>query len=322
MLYYSEVIINSLNFLSTFMRRIILSILLVSLAQSMTACDICGCSSGGSYFGILPHFQRSFIGVRYQYQYSYSKPHDINSELYSASQEYFQSTELWGRYTPHKRIQIFGFLPYRFNHRIENDKTIFANGIGDASLLINYVVLSTPSGSASEWRHSLQLGAGIKFPTGKYDLVKNGLFVHQNIQAGSGSYDVPANLIYTVRHKKTGMNAELNYRINGGNPFGFIYGNKLNSALRFLYWKETKQFTFLPSVGLKYEFASGDIQHNEVIEYTGGSSMLASIACDVYYKHFGLGFQLSEPVYQHLGQGYTQDRSRFSANVIYLFNKK
>lgn len=304
------------------MRTILFFILMMSSTYSMQACDICGCSSGSSYVGILPHFQRSFVGVRYQYQYFYSKPHDVNSEQYSASQEYFQSTEIWGRFTPHKRVQIFGFLPYRFNYRIENKATTSTNGIGDASLLVNYVILNTPLTSESMWTHSLQLGAGIKFPTGQYDLVKNGLFVHQNIQVGTGSYDIPANLIYTIRHMKTGLNAELNYRLNGSNQFGFAYGNKLNSALRFLYWKETTHMTFLPSVGLKYEYASSDVQHHEVVEYTGGTSMQASISCDFYYKHLGVGFQLSEPFYERLGQGYTQGKTRLAASLIYLFNKK
>ncbi len=304
------------------MRKILIALLLSFSAIVVNACDICGCASGASYIGLLPSFQRSFIGIRYESQDFFSKPHDMNDEHYAASHEQFKTTEIWGRYTPFKRIQIFGFIPYHFNDRSEGWVPVHTQGIGDLQFLMNYVIFNTSITSSSRLKQSLQLGAGLKLPTGKSDLVKNGLFVHQNMQTGTGSYDVPVNVIYTMKHKTSGLHGEINYRWNGTNKMGYSFGNKLNGALTFLQWIEHKKLTYLPQFGFNAEHADSDKQNNTFVEYTGGNTVLATAGCDIYQKSLSFGLRLSQPIYQQMGNGYTHGKTRISVSIIYLFKKQ
>ncbi len=304
------------------MKNVVFGVVMLCMAIPSFACDICGCASGGSSMGILPRFQQSFVGIRAQSQDFYSKPHNAQGEQYASSHEQFRSFEIWGRYNVHKRIQLFGFLPYRFNLRETGGKTLRTQGVGDLQFLLNYVILNTPMSSLSATRHSMQIGGGIKLPLGQSDLVKDGLFVHQNMQIGTGSYDLPLNLIYTMRHKKNGLNAEINYRINGENRLSYAFGNKFSSTFRYLRWIEKKAVTFLPQAGFNAEQADIDRQSKLSVEYTGGHALSATAGCDAYFRKIALGLQLSQPLYQQLGNGYTRGKTRISANIIYLFKRQ
>ncbi|HOZ51391.1 MAG TPA: hypothetical protein PLU17_06010 [Chitinophagaceae bacterium] len=304
------------------MRYLLTGLISLFLTLPISACDICGCSSGSNSLGVLPRFQSSFIGIRYQTQQFRSKPHHILNEQFDGSREIFHTTEIWGRYNPHRRVQIFGFIPYRMNDRIEGNNSLMNKGLGDMQLLINYLAYYTPIESNSIFKQSLQFGAGIKLPTGNYTKLNNGLFIHQNMQIGSGSFDIPMNLIYSFRRKKMGFTLETNYKLNGSNSMGYSFGNRLNAALRGLRWIEKPKITYLPQISSSVEYASIDQQNNVDIEFTGGTTLLASLGCDLYLKRFAFGLHFHQPYYQNLGEGYTNSKTRMMANFIYLFNTK
>ena len=52
------------------MRYLFVFVLLAGATTVALACDVCGCSAGGNYFGILPRFGKHFLGIRYQYSAS------------------------------------------------------------------------------------------------------------------------------------------------------------------------------------------------------------------------------------------------------------
>lgn len=79
-------------------------------ASQLQACDLCGCANGGSFFGILPQSHRQFVGLRYRYSSYESHLNSVNLR----TKEVFQSTELWGRFYPLKRMQVIAFLPFNF----------------------------------------------------------------------------------------------------------------------------------------------------------------------------------------------------------------
>src|SRR5215218_3212967 len=85
------------------MRKIfILSILIFSAFQS-GACPICGCGVGGFYIGILPSFDRKFMGVRYQYMRYETH---IANDASQFSHDYYRTLELWGGWSIGKKWQI------------------------------------------------------------------------------------------------------------------------------------------------------------------------------------------------------------------------
>lgn len=300
--------------------RIIFSIWFVlGMAYASSACDICGCGAGSSYIGILPKFQKSFVGIRYQFQHFNSNPHAMQSEHYGPSQEYFHATELWGRFVISKKIQLFTFLPFRYNYRIENGKYSQTSGLSDIQAKINFVLYASKNSESIKWKHLLQAGIGVKLPTGKYNQVQDGLMVNQNLQIGTGSFDFPIHAIYTLRNKNIGFNLEATYKLNGKNKMSYQFGNRMNSSFKTLYWVERGNTTLLPSLGCNVEWMNKDKQSNELNIYSGGYTVQASAGLDIYLKKVGFGFNINQPIIQNLGSGYVHSETNISANFIYLF---
>ena len=299
--------------------RIILGICLMLCNFNMIACDICGCAASGNQLGILPQFQKHFIGISYLQSAYHSEPHDGLVDNKSKTIEQFYTVQLWGRAVIRKKIQVFAFVPYKYNKRSNSLSSTKLNGFGDAMLLANVFVFNTTLNLNHKVKHALQLGAGLKLPTGKSDEVQNGLMLHTNIQTGTGSFDIPFNLMYTFRYKSYGVNTELNVTKNGTNKQHFQFGNRANASMRFFAWKNIKQFTLLPSIGTTYEYAAMDQQQKVLQDFTGGKSLLANGGIDMYYQSFGLNLLFQKSVYQHVGNGYINNRPRWMATMMYLF---
>lgn len=197
-------------------RILFIAFFIAAVSGTASACDVCGCSVGGNYFGILPQFQQNFVGVRYQ-QRSFSSEHLtlFPGEEPLRTQEAFHTTEIWGRYVPHPKVHLFAFVPYNFFTKDEENIHSVVSGIGDVSLMAHYIVLNNGNESKRKWKQALQIGIGIKMPTGKSNHIQShsGLLI-PSLQAGTGAFDLPFSAIYTIRNGKWGANAEANYRLN------------------------------------------------------------------------------------------------------------
>ncbi len=298
------------------MKRAILLCLGISMVLYSSACDVCGCGASNYGVGILPQFHKHFVGLRFQSSRYISLPHEDEKNA-SPTNERFQSVQVWGRWSPHKRVQIFAFVPYKINRR-EADQTDIVKGIGDFAMLATYVPINTAPKEKS-WKHMLQVGLGMKVPTAKWDKVVDGLMLHPNIQLGTGSYDLHANLQYTARYRQVGSNVELNYWYNGTNAQHFHFGNKATSSVKFFIWKSWKNISVLPQVGIAGESAAQDKQNMTLQTHTGGYSVLATGGVDVYYKKIGIQCQMRRPVAEQLGEGHISAKPQWLANLIYLF---
>jgi hypothetical protein len=301
------------------MRYLLAIALFAGLATGARACDICGCSAGGSYFGILPRFGKHFVGVRYQYSAFSSTHPPTGSESPSSSQEWFQTGELWGRYVIHPRLQLFAFLPYHHFERHADQKMTTVDGLGDASLVANWMVFNTGDSLYHNWKQAFQIGGGVKLPTGQHLIVREGLLLNPNLQPGTGTYDFPLNAIYTLRHKKWGMNTELQYRMNGVNKNGYQFGNRASTALQLFYWHNLKKCALLPQAGITGEFAQADQKNKIAQDNTGGQAVYATAGVNIYFRRIAVGMNVNQPVYQHLGNGNVHAFTAAAATLSFLF---
>lgn len=302
------------------MKFILVALWVLVSSVSVYACDICGCSTAGNYFGILPQFHGHFIGVRYQYR-SFRSEHVLlfHETEPLVSHEYFQTTELWGRWSPSKKVQLFAFAPANFMRKIENGAVFLENGLGDMSFIANVTLLNTGDDIRNIWKHALQLGGGVKLPTGRSDIQLADGLVNPNFQLGTGSFDFPLNVIYTMRYKRSGFSTELNYRLHTANSSHYRFGNRLNAAMRVFYWQQAGMVSFLPHAGTLWEYAAQNVEKGVLQDLSGGQSLWLTAGLDVYFSRFSIGASYQHGLYQNMAEGRLTAYPRVSANLSFLF---
>ena len=303
-------------------KAIRLTLLLLFTALATQACEICGCSVNGYQFGILPQFKKHFVGVRHQFR-SFRSQHLISQQLYilgNQSREYYHSTEVWGRFQVGKKLQLFAFLPYHHFKQVEAGTTSRANGMGDISLMGYYTALNNANQLHRRFKQTLQLGGGIKLPTGRFLPFRGESELNPHLNTGTGSVDYFINGIHTMRYKRIGLTAEASYRINTENQNQFRYGNRLTTAARFFYWKDvSKKVSLLPQVGLSWETADRDHLYADKQPFTGGSITQLVSGIDVFSSHVGVNLGVQIPLQQNLARGLVHTNTQVNVGLTYIF---
>ncbi|MGV3597833.1 MAG: hypothetical protein ACO1PI_08170 [Bacteroidota bacterium] len=303
------------------MKKYVTAIVAMVCVANALACEVCGCAVGGSTMGILPRFGRHFVGVKYNYS-SFTSKHQtlFNGQPPVYSTEYFTTVTLWGRYVPHKRVQLFAFAPYTYFARNEEGVSIHTEGIGDITLMANYVLLNTTDSAKRKFKHALQIGGGIKLPLGATDRRDANGILPQNMQQGTGSFDVPINLLYTIRYKKAGINVEAGYTVNNAGANEYWYGNKFNGALRLFYWQDYRNTSFLPQIGFNYEHRERDwYKPDGFLNFTGGNALSATAAADVYFYKMAVGVGVKQPLIYNWGGGSVTEKISITSSIVYMF---
>lgn len=307
-------------------KLIIITIILLSVSISK-ACDICGCGVGGYYIGLLPDFNKRFMGLRYQYS-RLTTQLDIDGNHTALSRdEKYNSMELWGAWNIGDRWRILGIIPYNFNERYTNGSDLLQkkSGLGDI-VLNSYFKLFEKMNTTSSNKllvQSLWLGAGIKIPTGEYDVVEqqNTNGNSPNIfQLGTGSVDFMANLMYDIRIQDFGINTNATYKFNSINKDDYHYGNKLMANTTFYYKIALRaNMRIAPNLGIAYENQQHDRTMGYKIEETGGNILNGTIGAEVNLNRVSFGVTYQNPLSQNLAQGRIKADNKFLAHVSFSF---
>jgi hypothetical protein len=296
---------------------VLLTFLIIVSLQNTEACNTCGCGVSNYHYGIVPQFQKNFIGLRYRYRSYTSRLDESHTTAYSY--ETFQSAELWGRFYPFKRVQAFVFIPYNMNWREEGTQVTHLEGLGDMVLSASYNLLNSYDSTASNFTQSLLVGAGVKFPTGAYRAIENGLTVNQNFQLGTGSTDLLFNLIHTLRYKKTGINTEFTYNFNTTNQDEYRFGNTTKTGITGFYVLNVGALTMMPNAGASLETYEDNKQFGAAFEDTGGWAMLYTAGLEAYYRNIAMGFSYTHPGEQQLFSGKVSSNDRLAAHITFMF---
>ena len=303
------------------MRTLFIAVALLAIQSVASACDVCGCSIGGNYLGILPQFHRHFVGFRWSEQ-SFQSAHSLFSAQAGQfdSEESFSTVDALGRFYLTRRVQIFAVMPYRYSRRVEDGQTIHTQGLGDASIMAGYVLLDTGDSLHRKWQHSLTLNGGVKLPTGKHNLTDTeGELLHPNLQPGSGTTDFLLSVMYTLRHGAWGFAADALGRLNTTNQQGYRFGNQVSGAAKIFYWQNAGRILLLPNAGVFADAAQANQGDSNFTEGTGGAAVLGTFGLDAYIGHVSVGFTYQQPVWQNLGYGKVHNNSRWTATVNYVF---
>ncbi len=296
--------------------------------KSSNGCDACGCSSGGNFVGLLPQFNKKFVGLRLKNNLFKVNPenftglgsHDDDHHHQLPHQNNYTTTELWARFYPAKRLQLMMFVPFSVNTKTEDGQTEQIKGIGDMSALLSVVVFNTTDSLEDNFRHALLLGAGVKLPTGKYQQRDDQKVAYvPNFQVGTGAYSLLMNVIYTARLGKFGFNSNLSYSGNGTAETDYHFGNTFNTAQTIFYWIKTKHISLIPNAGIFYENAKVDTQYDSPQPYTGGRNTYGTFGSEFYFGRFALGGNYQLPINKQHNNEAPISTSRFFATFSVVF---
>ncbi|AMM52595.1 hypothetical protein TH61_17345 [Rufibacter sp. DG15C] len=303
---------------------LLLSLFLFTFSFSSYACDG-GCTMGGNYLGILPQFHKNFVGTRfttrsYTIQTMHTHEHDgVPMTHQDIIEEVYSTAEVWGRYVPMKDVQVLAFVPYAFNEERSSRGTTKYSGLGDITLLVNYSLFNTGDSARHAFKHSLQLGGGVKLPTGTHSLHRSEESYSTSLQPGTGSTDFLVNVIYTVRYGKMGLNNDFTYRFNSENSDGYSFGDRFSGSSNLFYWYKLENvLTLLPSAGLYYEHALAD-KFSDLHDSKPGDAFFANLGLNVYVKKVGLEATLQLPITHTEGHHASTANKRAMVNLNYLF---
>ena len=285
-----------------------------------SACDVCGCAATGGYSGILPQYQKHFVGLRWNSR-SFKTRYipSILSDGPTGSSDLFRTTELWGRYFIHPRFQVLGFVPYNQNRIQERDDVTQTSGLGDMSFIANYSVLDFGDSASGSFRQTLVLGAGAKFPTGRFDHEREGERLGVTLQSGTGTLDFLFRTAYTARLGKAGFNTTATWQLNGENRYDYQFGNRLSVAGRLFWWQKVGKVNLLPNAGISYERAGRDIEGQYYVPFSGGKIWMGTLGTDLYLGRYTLGGTWLLPIEQELGDGYITAQQQVQLQFTYLF---
>ena len=278
------------------------------------ACDACGCGVGSYQFGILPQQTKNFVGIRYQTKSDESTPyHDLQTK------EQFQSMEIWGRFYPVKKVQVLALVPFNYNRQETDNIPTEVKGLGDAVVLINYNLLNNTDSLYQMVKHNLFVGGGLKLPTGKADHEIEGNELNPNIQLGSGSLDLIANLMYTVRYNKIGLNTNVTYKYNSTNKNEFRFGNKLGAGAALFSVLNVKDCAIMPNAGFSTELTAKDSHYKSELKESGGQINFLTLGTEFYFKNFSAGVTAQKPVSQNVSEGFVKTNNRFLTHLTFMF---
>jgi hypothetical protein len=307
------------------MKRYLITLLVVVLSASYAlACDICGCGVGSYYIGILPEYNKRFIGLRYQHKTLQTHLGPQGQVTPLTTNETYQTAELWGGWNIGKKFRLLAFVPYNFAKRSSQEANASKGGLGDIAVMGYYNLFTNANTVSSKLLvHSLWVGAGIKVPTGQYEpgeklAVQND---PNNFQLGTASTDFTLNAAYDVRLNDLGVNLNVNYKVNTENNYAYRYGNKLSTnALLYYKFRLFHKITIAPNAGVLYETAQKDVESQKYeVDVSGGYSTALVTGLELATKNFSLGANYQNVVAQQLASNRVNAGNRLMLHLSVPF---
>ena len=309
------------------MKKFIVLIFLLAGFTYAKACDICGCGVGGYYIGLLPDFNKRFLGLRFQLN-KITTQLDINGQRTAlTTDETYRSTELWGAWNISNRWRILAIIPYSFNEKYTSGSDLLRKKDGLSDVVVNgyYQVFSSAKSNSSNKMivHSLWAGLGLKLATGKYDVQEqnNAMAISPNIfQLGTGSFDFIPSVMYDFRIQDFGVNANASDKINTENKDHYRYGDKL-AANASAYYKIAlgNEIRIAPNAGVNFENQQKDHNNSFLVNETGGNIVNATAGLEANIKRLSVGVSFQTPMHQNLGQGRVDAGNRLLTHVSFSF---
>lgn len=277
-------------------------------------CDTCGCGGNGGSMGFGTGLNNNFIGLRYIGQKYRSRDGIFDNSPWI--NENFNTVQAWGKFPIGNRVLLNALIPYHSHNRTFADNSEQSiKGVGDATVLAYYQLLrQTPDSIISiKPEHTLQIGGGVKLPTGSFDAANIEGSVNPSFQLGTGSWDYILAANYGVTHRNWGLSALLNYTLKTENSKNYRFGNQWNLALntyKTYFLSETISLT--PQIGLGGEYFEENKEFDLTVSDTGGEVYFARFGLETNYNRYSVGVSSMIPISQNLNGGKVEVKNRVS----------
>lgn len=302
------------------MKRFLFIYMLISFISEGKACDICGCAASSFSMGILPGSQRHFVGVRSTFR-SFKTTHPpLFGIVEPGSSEIFTSSDLLFRIRLHRRFQFLGIVPFVYNQQTPDDtrKSLSVSGLGDISLLGNYVFVNTSDSIAHTFKHAGTIGLGLKSPTGNHD---NSILQNRNMLPGTGSFDFIGSFSYSLQKGSWGFFNETSFTYKGQNNENFQFGHAFSTSNSVFYrWVLNENSRLLPQVGLQFSHNERDKINGLItdLSFNGGSMLSLQTGLVFMNKNIALNPIVWFPIHQDLSEGYVKQKLHIRFTLTYF----
>ena len=287
---------------------------------------------------ITPSDSTSF-GLQVEYVYNSVNSLVVENEILrnDPRKRFGQSVLLKFDYNLNSNFSFSALMPYVFQQRETMSQTETATGIGDFTVLGQYVFRKKKESNIIN-RGSKGFGGlslGLKIPTGANFLKDDrGIILSPDMQSGTGTLDFIGRIFYqksAFLNPNLTMLSSLTYRYNSTNDhFGdetnmagrqFKFGNELILKSHF-YFTSIISTTFItPDLGLQFRFA--DANEEQSIEASNSGGQWLTIP-------FGLGLLINTksnirlfgeiPIWQDLEGTQITTNYRLGIQFRYLIN--
>lgn len=280
-------------------------------------CDTCGCGGNGGSMGFGTGLNNNFVGLRYIGQKYRSRDGIFENSPWI--NENFNTLQAWGKFPVGNRVIVNAIIPFHsHNRRFSDNSKQDIQGIGDATLLGFYQLLKPIPDSiiSIKPKHILQIGGGVKLPTGNFEEENLGGSVNPSFQLGTGSLDYILAINYGITHRNWGISALLNYTIKTENRHSYLFGNQWNVAVNmFKTYYLSDAISLTPQLGLGVEYFEKNKEFGLEVNETGGDVYLARFGLETSYNRYALGISSMLPLAQNLNNGKVEVKNRISFYV-------
>lgn len=302
------------------MRRIIYTIVLILLySYNSRACDVCGCAINTSGNEVIPGVFQNYLGVRSNIRHFESLHYGLLGGT-TLSKEWFHTTDTYGRYSPHRRIQLIGFLPYNAVFKHEEDQWYTTHGAGDARLKVNLLLVDHKD-SINDELLSVFVGNTIKAPTGRYDFKGDeSQAFRRSMLPGTGTWDYTASVDLIYRRKNLGGVISAAYSLRGQNDLNYDFGNVFSGQASVFYRKQAMERTYLFEAGamLTHLESDYDRRFNEEQIYTSGEMISPMVKFTSVGAQWSFSLMANHALWQDLGKGRVKQYFQVDVGATYF----
>ena len=285
-------------------------------------CDFCGCGSTGGGMGYGTIGNENFIGLRYIYQRYQSRDGIFNNSPWV--EENFNTLQLWGKIPVTEKLSITAILPYHFHNRNFIDgSSQNIDGLGDLSILAFYSLITPKmdglyANQQTKFKHMLEIGGGVKMPTGAYDRANNEGSVNPSFQVGTGSWDYVLAANYSIGYENWGLGILANYTIKTENNAQYHFGDQFTYGVNLSkVYNTLKIDKIIPYAGLAGEVYAENENYGLPVADTQGNVLFARLGSEIAIGKLGTGVNVMLPVHQELNAGKVEAKYRLGIHLNY-----